>query len=434
MPPRAAAARPLPPLRLLALAVCAVGASTSPSPPAFSWATVPVFQHLASVNATVSEPFPPARLAWLAATFPVVVLEHAHAMGAWAYEPPSGAGSVWGPAPFLPRGGFIEDAFRYTAAALKARNASLTVLYYQQITGALPYYRASQALNANPTWKLDANCATTDAVGDVGGTFVGDILPNYETYAWDHTRAGVTANFVANFVNMTAGDSPLDGTYIDTAACYSGAGQTAASIATVAAMQAAVPGKIVGFHTDSSLAGANGFSAAMDYTFAVPAKKASTSSSTAAAAAAPGKDTSGKAAVAWLDANFAAGVTSFAHIGDVAGGADMIYSLAVFLAGANNNSYFAFSSAEKTAPAWEQCWDGGSPTAPVFPTWCSGQGWSPDFARPLGEPRGKAKPTGGGKDEVTRAFASGTSVTVELSGVACTIAWADGAQTVCAGK
>lgn len=407
---------------LLALVACASTAAAWPSPPAFSWATVPVFQHLASVNATPAEPFPPARLAWLAATYPVVVLEHAHAMGAWAYEPPSGPGGMWGPAPFTPRGGFIEDAFLYTAAALKARNKSVTVLYYQQITGALPYYRASQALNAHPTWKLDSNCAPTEG-GDSGGTSLGDILPNYVTFAWDHTRAGVTSNFVANFVNMTAGASPLDGTFIDTAACYSGAGQTAASIATVAAMQAAVPGKIVGFHTESLLAGANGFSASMDYTFAVPAKKA-----------APGKDTSGKAAVAWLDANYAAGVTSFAHIGDIAGGADMTYSLAVFLAGVNNNSFFAFSSAEKTAPAWEQCWDGGSPTAPVFPTWCSGQGWTPDFARPLGEPRGAAAPTGGGKDEVTRAFASGTTVTVELSGTTCTIAWADGAQTVCAGK
>ena len=420
----------MPPAALpLTLAASFAAAAAWPSPPAFSWATVPVFQHLASVNATPAAPFPPARLAWLAATYPVVVLEHAHAMGSWAYEPPSGPGSLWGPAPFTPRGGFIEDAFLYTARALKARNASLTVLYYQQITGALPYYRASQALNANPTWKLDANCAPTGAQpGSANHQGLGDILPNYATYAWDHTRAGVTANFVANFVNMTAGDSPLDGTFIDTASCYgSGAGQAAASIATVAAMQAAVPGKIVGFHTETSLAGSNGFSAAMDYTFAVPSKKA------AAVAAAPGKDTSGKAAVAWLDANFAAGVTSFAHIGDVAGGADMVYSLAVFLAGASNNSYFAFSSAEKTAPAWQQCWDGGSPTAPVFPTWCSGQGWSPDFARPLGEPRGAAAPTGGGKDEVTRTFASGTTVTVELSGDTCTIAWADGAQTVCAG-
>ena len=408
--------RPLAAASVLALSVA------WPSPPAFSWATVPLFQHLASVNATRAAPFPPARLAWLAASFPVVVLEHAHAMGAWAYEPPAGAGSVWGPAPFEPPGGVIEDAFLYTAAALKALNKSLTVLYYQQVTGALPYYRASQPLNSHANWALDASCQPTVARAEASSSSFGDILPNYATYAWDHTQAGVTANFVASFVNMTGPGSPLDGVYLDTAACYNAGSQAAASIATVAAMQAAVPSKIVGFHTTSALSGANGFSAAMDYTFAVPGGKKG----------APGKDTSGKAAVAWLDANYAARVISLAHIGDVAGGADQVYSLAVFLAGANNMSYFAFSSAEKTAPAWEQCWDGNSPTWPIFPTWCSGQGYSADFARPLGAPTGPATPTGNGKDEVKRSFASGTHVTVELSGSACSISWADGATTTCA--
>lgn len=406
---------------LVALSLTFQLARAWPSPPAFSWATVPLYQHLASVNASRAAPFPPARLAWLAATFPLVVLEHAHGMGAWAYEPPAGAGSVWGPAPFTPPGGFIEDAFVYTAAALKQRNASLTVLYYQQVTGALPFYRASQPLNGHANWALDANCQPT-AAGAAAAAPVGDILPNYATFAYDHTASGVTDNFVANFLNMTGPDSPLDGVFLDTASCYSAGTQAAASIATVAAMQAAVPNKIVGFHTSSSLSGSNGFSAAMDYTFAVPGGKKG----------APGKDTGGKAAVAWLDANYAARVISLAHIGDVAGGADQVYSLAVFLAGANNMSYFAFSSAEKTAPAWQQCWDGGSPTYPVFPTWCSGQGYSADFSRPLGAPTGPAMPTGNGKDEVTRNFASGTHVTVELSGAACSISWADGATTTCA--
>jgi len=128
----------------------------------------------------------------------------------------------------------------------------------------------------------------------------------------------------------------------------------------------------------------------------------------------------------------AAGVLSFAHIGDVDQGADMVYSLACFLAGANNASYFAFSSADKTEPPWMECWDGGSPTAPVFPTWCSGQGGSDDYARPLGPPVGPRAPTGRGKGEVARAFASGTRVTVELTGAACEIAWADGHTTTCA--
>lgn len=390
--------------------------STSPAAPLFSWATVPVFQHLASVNASASAPFPAARLAWLAATFPVVVLEHAHAMGAWAYEPPNGTGSSWGPEPFLPPGGYIEDAFAYTAAALKALNRSTTVLYYQQITGALPYYRASKSLMSHPGWALDANC---NPVTSLSTPVLGDILPNYVTYAYDHTQDGVTQNFVDAFVNMTS-STDVDGTFIDTAGCYSATGQEAASIATVQAMQAARPDKIVGFHTESSLKGSNGFSAAMDYTFAVPGKKSG-----------PGKDTSGQAGVDWLNSNYAAGVISFAHIGDVDQGTDMKYSLAVFLAGVNPLSYFAFSSTNKTEDAWRECWDGGSATWPVFPTWCSGQGGSVDYSRPLGEPLGPATPTGGKLNEVTREFKSGTAVTVQLLGSSCSIKWADGHQTIC---
>jgi hypothetical protein len=194
----------------------------------------------------------------------------------------------------------------------------------------------------------------------------------------------------------------------------------------VQAMQTARPDKIVGFHTDSSLKGANGFSAAMDYTFAVPAKKRA-----AGPVKKPSKDTSGQAGLDWLNANAAAGVISFAHIGDVDQGADMKYSLAVFLAGAYNRSFFAFSSADKMEPSWEECWDGDAPTWPISPSWCSGQGGSADFARPLGAPLGPATSTGGAAAEVTRTFASGTTLTVQLLGKTCTIAWADGHTTTC---
>ena len=408
----------------LHLAALLVATSAAPPRPAFSWSTVPVFQHLASVNATPAAPFPPARLAWLAATFPVVVLEHAHGMGPWAYTAPPGGAAAWGPEPFTPpHTGFIEDVFAYTATAIKSLNSTTTVLYYQQITGALPYYRASAAA-ADHSLVLDpATCAPLGearaAPAPAAGR-LGDILPNYVSYAWDHLKPAVTANFVAAFANMSA-RTALDGTFIDTASCYGAAGQADASIATVAAMQAAAPNKLVGFHTEAALSGANGFSMAMDYTFAQPAKKG-----------APGKDTSCAAGLAWLDANAAAGVLSFAHIGDVDQGPDMLFALACFLAGANNASYFAFSSANKAEAPWMECWDGGSPTAPVFPTWCSGQGWSADYARPLGAPTGPRQPTGGPRGEVARAFASGTRVTVEARGAACSIAWADGHTTTCA--
>ena len=395
----------------------------APPPIQFSWNTVPVFQHLASVNATFAEEFPPARLSWLASRFPVVILEHAHAMGAWAYNGPTGPGSTWGPEPFTPPGGFIEDHFAAAASQLKALNASITVLYYQQITGALPYYRGSSPIGSHPAWRLDpTTCQPPVARGSIDAAGAGDILPNYVSFAWDHSQSGVTAAFVDSFVNMTL-STHLDGTYIDTAGCYSNASQQAASDATVRAMQAAAPGKIVGFHTSATpFAGASAY---MDYTFAVPVGPARAGRSSGAK-----KDTSGKAAVAWLDANAAAGAVSFAHIGDVAGGADQVYALAVFLAGAYNQSYFAFSSAEKAAPAWEQC-SPGAPTWPAFPTWCTGQGYTPDYDRPLGEPLGPRTRTGGARDEVTRAFRSGTRVTVELSGAACSIAWSDGATTTC---
>lgn len=311
----------------LALAGAFLASAARPTPQ-FSWATVPVFQHLASVNATFAQPFPAARLAWLASSYPLVVLEHAQGQGAWAYTPPNGTGSTWGPAPFIPPSGAIEDHFVYAAAALKARNGSVVVLYYQQVTGALPYYRASQVANAHPELTLDGNCNPRTAAAAAAAAPLGDILPNHVTWAWDHTKDGVTQNFVAAFQNLTS-HSALDGTFIDTAACYSAPGQAAASLATVQAMQAAAPDKIVGFHTDSDLSGANGFSAAMDYTFAVASAKKPK----------PGKkDASCKAGVAWLAANGGAGVMSLAHIGDVDQGPDYKYSLACYLAGANELS------------------------------------------------------------------------------------------------
>lgn len=423
-------------IALLFLFTGIINVSGLPPAPAFSWATVPLYQHLASVNATNTQPFPPARLAWLAANFPVVVLEHAHGMGSWAYNPPNGTG-VWGPAPFTPPGsGYIEDAFAVAAVALKKLNNSITVLYYQQITGALPYYRASQPLNNNMKWALDSStCNPITGSGTMMNEGIkippfNDILPNYVTYAYDHTQSGVTDNFVAAFMNMTL-STLVDGTFIDTASCYNSPTQAAASLTTVQAMQTACPNKIVGFHTSSSMKGDNGFTAAMDYTFAVPSKRRQRQQRRRLGFGGPGKDTSGQAGLDWMTANYAAGVISFAHIGDIDQGVDMIYSLAVFLAGVNNRSYFAFSSADKSEAAWMECWDGGSLTYPLFPTWCSGQGGSADFSRPLGEPLGPATSTGGRGNEVSRTFKTGTKVTVQLLGTTCTIAWADGHTTVC---
>jgi len=208
------------------------------------------------------------------------------------------------------------------------------------------------------------------------------MLPNYVTWAWDHRQSGVTAAFVDSFVKMMS-NSSLDGTFIDTAQCYSSPGQEQASLATVQSMQSAAPDSWVGFHTESSLSGSNGFAAAMIYTLAKSGKKLATGE--ARGLQKPGKDLSGQAAVDWMNNNTAAGVMSLCHIGALDQDPDYKYSLAVFLAGSSELTYFAFSSNYKgqDVPAWENCWDGGSSTAPIFPTWCSGQGWSEDFARPL---------------------------------------------------
>ena len=101
--------------------------------------------------------------------------------------------------------------------------------------------------------------------------------------------------------------------------------------------------------------------------------------------------------------------------------------------------------ADKGTPLFAERWTDCSPRVggpngtapqrypwPAFPTWCAGQGYSPDFARPLGPPESAAAtPTGRGAGEVTRRFASGTAVTVALNGSTCVIEWADGFRTVC---
>lgn len=198
----------------------------------------------------------------------------------------------------------------------------------------------------------------------------------------------------------------------------------------VQAVQAADPSRIAGFHagTDS---GITGIALQYDYTLAVPAKKKTQGG--------PGKDTSGRAAFDWMTANTKQGVISVCHIGDIAGSANLNYSMAVFLSAASELTWFAFSSAEKAAddPAWEACSAGAGSTWPSFPTWCSGMGYTPEYDQPLGAPDGPAVKTQGKKtvDEVTRSFGGGkVKVVVDLQGDTCEISWSDGSFTTCGGK
>jgi hypothetical protein len=63
-------------MKLLLAAAAAVVCHGAPPKPRFSWDTVPLFQHLASVNASFGQEFPPARLAWLAASAKAARGEH----------------------------------------------------------------------------------------------------------------------------------------------------------------------------------------------------------------------------------------------------------------------------------------------------------------------------------------------------------------------
>jgi len=363
------------------------------------------------VNLTL---FPPARASWLARNYPFIVIEHVQHQG-YLYEPPAGA-KTWGPEPFVPPApyAYFEEAAAVVAAQIKALNASAppVVLYYINANSGLPWYRLSAPLAAaaHPEWRLHNAC---HALG-------GDAMAPYAAYDWDLTQAGVKQHFVDSFVNTTDAFPSLDGIYVDQDLCTAVPAQWAAVREILAAMQSARPDLIVGFDTTNGvLAGNNGFRAAMDYSLTRPT----------AAGQPPPPLNSGSDAVRWLQDNGEAGVISLAH--DGAGIYN--YSLSVFLAGAHAStpSYYAFSAMRTNQPLWMDCWDGGAEEAPLFPTWCAGMGDMGDYSRPLGQPLGDAQPTGRPRGEVTRAFAAGTRVTVELLGAACEISWGDGHRTVC---
>jgi hypothetical protein len=392
---------------ILAILLCTAAAAGIRAP-LFNFDTVPVYQHLASVNSTL---FPPARAAWLALYHPLIVIEHVQNAG-FLYTPPAGA-KKWGPEPFTPplTANYFEDNAASAAAQIHALNESVIVLYYENVNAALPWYRltAPLATGLHPEWR---GC----------GKLKDDAMVPYASFEFDHTQKGVLEWFVESFVNTTTRFPSLDGVYIDQDACTtSSPEQWSAVRATLIAMQAARPDLIVGFDTTNGvLAGNNGFRAAMDYSFTRPTVTGQP----------PPTLNSGAEAVAWLQLNGEAGVISLAH-----DGAELYnYSLSVFLAGVHNTtpSYYAYSSMRKgVQPMWLDCWDGGSSTAPVFPTWCAGMGASDDYSRPLGRPLGPAIATGKPRGEVVRNFLSGTNVTVELNGSACEIDWSDGHRTIC---
>jgi len=448
-------APPLPSLLALLLAAAALPRAvlSAPPSPAFSWDRVATFQHLAFVNATLATEFAGwgNRLPWLA-RFPIVFIEHAHGQPYCYLTPPGGGpGATYGPdaydpAALSPPGAYFEEHSRAVAAQIKALNSDAVVIYYQQASAAIPFYRAAAGFTAHPEWRASCPGSALPLRGGVLGVggedrgagapaahSLGDVIPNIAGYLVNHTASGVQSWFVESSLNATRG-SLLDGTFFDTGGCFVLPEQEAATVAMVRALQAAGPDLIAGLHSGSE-SGYTDIALLYSYTLAKPAKV----KPAPAGVRIPGKDTSGRAAFDWMQKNTAAGVLSICHMGDVAQSAAVNYSLAVFLAGASPLTYFGFSSDTKgtgDAP-WVACSAGGSDDWPVFPTWCSGMGWTREYDLALGAPDGPAQKSKGKKtvDEVTRTFGNkAVTVVVDLQGDSCLISWADGSTTECGGK
>jgi len=350
---------------------------------------VPLFQQLCEVNASFTREFSPACAKWLTRHFPLIVLEHCQGQGPEAYEPR-------GPAGYRPRKGYIDGHYIAAAAELKRLNRSTTILYYQNMDAALPFFRYSSNIAMHPKWRVSGR-------GSTGGS----MFPNLTTYIWDHSNDEVQRTFLSTFLNLTDAGSPLDGTFVDTAEGEAPAGR--AEI--LARMQSMRPNKLVGFHTADI---PSTYSLTQIYNFDASESK-----------------------IDWLRRIATSPTIALVHAQTAFGTCEQcghVHSaLAAFLIGAGERSYFAFSAIGDAggpgSAGWEFCAP-HSPADPIFPTWCTGMGWSDDFLRPLGPPLADAERSAGGIWR--RRFATGTNVSVDTGRGECRIDWAVGPATVCA--
>ena len=224
-----------PPRRRLALLTAAAVAATAAALPPFSWSRVALYNEICSVNGTAAAELSPALLAYLASgAFSLVVFEHAQGQGAYIYN---GSGP-FGPAPYAPPAGlFFEDHAALAASQLKAVNPAVAVLYYQNSDQTLPYYRAAQEAAA---YDVIAGC---EEDGD-------HMCPDVRTRCWNQSSARTRAHWLASFAATLAAAPALDGVYVDTGGRDRDPAQHAGALETLAALQAAFPSKLVGFHVD----------------------------------------------------------------------------------------------------------------------------------------------------------------------------------------
>lgn len=351
----------------------------------FSWQTVPVYQQLCNPNATLTQAFPEERLKFLATHYPIITLEHCQ--GYYTFTQGSSNDT-------------IEDYFLAAARQLKAMNSNITVLFYSNSIAGLTYYRwCSEGFKEHPSWRL------TNEKGKLCQSGGGHMLPHYSGFDWDQRQGTVRewwASLCRDLANKT--DSPLSGCSIDTAgSCLDDKEQRKAleegrRQAVTLAQQMTGSDYIVGA---VGAAPEDKVQLSQIYTFG------------------PNKES-----LDWLNQTRQAGMIAEAHAQSAVGvaGDHVNASLAAFLIGAYEKSYFAFST--NPGAGYHPFCDG------TAPTWCYGMGWIEEFAKPLGPPLGDAVVSGGGM-HFERRFQSGTNVTLDLQEKSCEIHWADGTSTIC---
>jgi len=179
------------PIARVAAALCVVtlAAATLPTqPPRFNWATLPVFMHSGNRSGPLSN-----TTATFMARFPLVTMAGFHGAGL---------------------NGGNEAAFTPFAAAVKARNATARVLFYQNTLINFPQSRLG-----NPNSTLNESLLLHDRRGRLvylGGCGSHHAAPNHTLY--DHAQPEMRRRWTANVVEVAsnpANNGLVDGVFCD---------------------------------------------------------------------------------------------------------------------------------------------------------------------------------------------------------------------------
>ena len=341
--------------------------------PLFSWNTVPVFWHAANS----SGPFSDAAVDFIARSgFASATLEKSQGL--------DGPGNTTT---------FAEERILAAARQLKTANADLPVVAYFNSVLNWPYYRLAASLAMHPSWALQ-NVSGHPVLLHGDPSFP---QPPEGMDVFDFSQTVVQAWFATACSNLTA-TGALDGCFEDRAGEEGFPGITPATAAAYARGHDAV------LRSLQAAVGTNDFIIANNY--ALPGIRATMLESFNAS----------EGAIEELQALVAAGFIVQAHAGYTADGADnhcasVVNSLAAFLIGAGEGSYFACSRDWQIDPEW--------PAPGHASDWMT---WHPEYSRPLGTPTGPGQRSAAGI--WTRAFALGTQVEFDAHSGIGTITWA----------